>query len=71
MFLIGLFYLLHFIRLSQQDQVAMPRLTKLCKGEMWFWKREKQLADYGRGFNMCMGGVDGGVGVFMVLCKAL
>lgn len=37
MFLIGLFYLLLFIRLSQQDQVAVPRLTKLCKRERELW----------------------------------
>ena len=37
-FLIGLFYLRPFIRLSQRDQVAVPRLTRLCIGELWFWK---------------------------------
>lgn len=44
MFLIGLLYLLPFIGLSQQDQVAVPRLTELCRGELWFWKQRADLA---------------------------
>lgn len=69
MFLIGLFYLLPFIRLSQQDQVAVPRLTKLCKGELWPFEMRGRVGRFGRGFNMCVGRVYE-VGVYMVLCEA-
>ena len=37
-FSIELFYLLYFIRLSQQYQVAVPRLTKPGNRELWFCK---------------------------------
>lgn len=50
--MIGLFYLLPFKGLSQQDQVAVPRLSELLKGELWFWKRGGELAVMEGGFNM-------------------
>lgn len=50
MFLIGLFYLLPFIRLSQQDRVAVPSLTRLCKGLLWFLEMRGRVGGDGRGF---------------------
>lgn len=53
-FLIGLFYLLPFIRLSQQDRVAVPSLTRLCKGLLWFFGDEGESWRRWRGLLICV-----------------
>lgn len=63
-FLIGLLHLLPFIGLSQQDQVAVPRLTELCRGELWFWKQRADLAAMEGALIYVYGEIDG-VGMYV------
>lgn len=64
-FLNGLPHLLPFIGLSQQDQVAVPGLTELCRRGAVVLETTSTVGCNGRGFNMHEGEIEG-VGIYMV-----